>query len=206
MELNTVWSSIVQQLKGVGVVEWLALFLGVLQVLLARANKIALYPTGIAGAGISMYLLWRAGLYGESMLNFYYVVMSIYGWWFWYRRKGQPPLPITTTRKKEWLTSGLIVGAGYGMLYWLLSSFTPSTVPHLDAFVTATAWAGTWLLARRKLENWILLNISNAVAIPLLYHKGLIIYSLLTLFLFIVAVQAYFEWRKKMRNQPTAAR
>jgi nicotinamide mononucleotide transporter len=199
--LETIWVTIVKQIKEVGFLEWLALVLGVLEVLLARANKIALYPVGIAWAGISMYLLWSAGLYGESMLNFYYVVMSIYGWWFWYRKKGQPALPIAVTRKSEWLTVALIVGAGYGILYWLLSSFTPSTVPHLDSFVTATAWAGMWLLARRKLENWILLNISNAVAIPLLYHKGLIIYSLLTLFLFIVAVQAYFEWRKKMKNQ-----
>jgi nicotinamide mononucleotide transporter len=199
--LETIWVTIVKQIKEVGVLEWLALVLGVSEVLLARANKIALYPVGIAWAGISMYLLWTAGLYGESMLNFYYVVMSIYGWWFWYRKKGRPTLPITVTSKKEWLIVAFIVAGAYGILYWLLSSFTPSTVPHLDSFVTATAWAGMWLLARRKLENWILLNISNAVAIPLLYHKNLIIYSLLTLFLFIVAVQAYFEWRKKMKNQ-----
>jgi nicotinamide mononucleotide transporter len=69
-------------------------------------------------------------------------------------------------------------------------------VPAFDAFVSATAWAGMWLLAKRKLENWILLNISNAVAIPLLFYKGLSLYALLTVFLFVIAIQGYFKWKR----------
>ena len=75
-----------------------------------------------------------------------------------------------------------------------------------DAWITATAWAGMWLLARRKIENWILLNISNAFAIPLLAYKGLHLYSLLTVYLFIVAIFGYFEWRKLIhRSKSTKA-
>jgi len=76
----------------------------------------------------------------------------------------------------------------------LLKKFTTSTVPLWDAWVSSTAWAGMWLLARRKLENWILLNISNLFAIPLLCYKKLILFSALTLFLFIVAFFGFFEW------------
>ncbi len=116
-----------------------------------------------------------------------------------------PPVPITHSNKKEWFTVIAIVVAGFIFLYVVLKNFTPSTVPFWDAFVSATAWAGMWLLAKRKIENWILLNISNAVAIPLLFYKHLLLYAGLTIFLFIVAVQGYFEWKKILRKQNTFA-
>ena len=87
----------------------------------------------------------------------------------------------------------------------MLTRFTPSTVPELDAIVTATAWAGMWLLAQRKIENWILLNISNAISIPLLWHKDLPLFSALAVFLFIVAVQGYYSWRKKLREDDASS-
>jgi nicotinamide mononucleotide transporter len=189
------------QLKETSWIEWLAVAFGFAEVLLARVNKVALYPAGIAGTLLSIYLFLTSGLYAESLLNLYYVIMSIYGWWYWIRKKNQPAVPITFTKRKEWLTVFLIVAGGFIFLYLILKYFTPSTVPFWDAFVSATAWAGMWLLAKRKIENWILLNISNAVAIPLLFYKHLILYASLTIFLFIVAVQGYFEWRKIVQRE-----
>ncbi len=188
------------ELKEVGWLQWIGVLLAVAQVLLARANKIALYPAGIVSSAIAMYLLLRGGLYGEGLLNFYYVVMSVYGWWHWIKKKDEPPVKISYATKRDWLVVAAITAGGYGLLFVVLKYFTPSTVPHWDAWVSATAWAGMWLLARRKIENWILLNISNAFAIPLLFHKQLPLYALLTVFLFIVAVQGYFAWRKKFRE------
>ncbi|MGN6249585.1 MAG: nicotinamide riboside transporter PnuC [Ginsengibacter sp.] len=190
---------LIQQLRATGWIEWLAVGFGVAEVLLARVNKVALYPAGIAGTLLSIYLFITSGLYAESLLNFYYVIMSIYGWWYWYRKKDEPPVPITYTNRKEWKTVAGIVVGGFIFLYFILKNFTPSTVPFWDAFVSATAWAGMWLLAKRKLENWILLNISNTVAIPLLFYKHLAMYSVLTIFLFIVAVQGFFEWKKMIQ-------
>lgn len=194
-----------QQLKETSWIEWLAVAFGVAEVLLARANKVSLYPAGIAGTALSIYLFITSGLYAESLLNLYYVIMSLYGWWYWIRKKNQPAVPITFTKRKEWLTVFLIVAGGFIFLYLILRYFTPSTVPFWDAFVSATAWAGMWLLAKRKIENWILLNISNAVAIPLLFYKHLILYAALTIFLFIVAVQGYFKWRKMIQKENTFA-
>ena len=189
------------QLKETDWLQWVGLLLGVGEVLLARANKIALYPTGIAGCVISIYLLLQAGLYGECLLTFYYIVMSFYGWWYWIKKKHFPPVKISYSTKKEWITVSAIVIIGYALLYCILKYFTPSTVPQWDALVSSTAWAGMWLLARRKIENWILLNISNALAIPLLFQKALPLYGLLTVFLFMVAVQSYFSWRKKIDKE-----
>lgn len=160
-----------------------------------------LYPAGIISTACSIYLLADVQLYAESFLNVYYLVMSIYGWLYWLKRRSEPELPITTNNQNEWLITGAIVILGWLILYWILNSFTNSDVPAWDAFVSSTAWAGMWLLAKRKLENWILLNLSNIVAIPLQFHKGIPLYGLLTLVLFIVAIFGYFNWKKIMITQ-----
>src|SRR5690606_17277784 len=170
----------------------------VLQVLLAKDNRVLLYPAGIMATSLSAFVLAEAGLYAESGLNIYYLLMSIYGWVHWHRRKGLPPLPITRTQKKEWLWSGGIVVGSFLVLYFVLDRYTDSSVPVWDSLVSAFAWAGMWLLARRKLENWILLNLSNLLAIPLLVYKGLDLFSLLTAFLFVVAIFGYFSWKRKL--------
>ncbi len=193
---------LLQQLADTSWIEWLAVGFGVAEVLLARANKVTLYPAGIVATLLSTYLFFISGLYAESLLNLYYIIMSIYGWWYWIKKKDKPPVPITFTHKKEWGIVFSIVAGGFLVLYITLKNFTPSTVPLCDAFVSATAWAGMWLLAKRKVENWILLNISNAVAIPLLFYKDLPLYAALTIFLFVVAVQGYFKWKKLVKNPP----
>lgn len=181
--------------------EWLAVALGVAEVLLARKNNILLYPAGIGGSLITIFFLFKSGLFAEAALSAYYVVMSVYGWVLWLRRQNKPPVQVAYTTRKEWLITGIITFAGWGIIYWLLKSYTPSTVPVWDAWVSATAWAGTWLLARRRIENWLVLNLSNLFAIPLLFHKHLPLFALLTLFLFVVAIVAYFDWKRIYRQQ-----
>ncbi len=155
-----------------------------------------LYPFGIASIIITAYVLYDAGLYAELLLNIYYLVMSIYGWVYWKTGGDKKSVQAAYSDNKDWLITVLIVAAGFPVLYYALVHFTDSTVPAWDAWVSATAWAGMWLLAKRKIENWILLNISNAFAIPLLAYKGLHLYAALTLFLFIVAVFGYFQWKR----------
>jgi nicotinamide mononucleotide transporter len=194
----------VVQLQAVPLLEWIGVAFGVAEVLLARANKIALYPCGIIAVVISTYIFFNAGLYAESALNLYYFIMSIYGWWFWVRRKNHAAPAISRSTKQDWIITVAIVVTAFVLLYTVLVNFTDSTVPVADAWVSATAWAGMWLLAKRKIENWILLNISNAFAIPLLLYKQLPLYAALTLFLFIIAVLGYIDWNKKIKQQTHA--
>lgn len=189
-----------EQLQDTTVLEIVGVGLAVVQVLLAKSNKVLLYPFGIGSILITMYVLFGAGLYAEILLNLYYLVMSIYGWYYWIRGGGSSQVPVTYSTRKEWWTTIAIVGLGFPLLYFALVYLTDSTVPVMDAWVSATAWAGMWLLAKRKIENWILLNISNIFAIPLLAYKGLWLYSLLTLYLFIVAVFGYIQWKKIIRS------
>ena len=186
----------IKELKETPLIQWLGVGFGVAEVLLAKANKIGLYPCGIISVVLSSYVFLVSGLYAESLLNMYYLIMSIYGWWFWVKKKNEPPLPLSWSSKKDWVTTAAIVIISFALLYFSLSHFTNSTVPFWDAWVSATAWAGMWLLAKRKIENWILLNISNAFAVPLLLYKHLPLYALLTVFLFIIAVQGFFKWKR----------
>lgn len=197
----TQWTQLLwQQLVETDAIQWIAIALSVAEVLLAKVNDIWLYPTGILATALSIFILFEAGLYAECLLNAYYVIMSGYGWWYWIKKKDQPPVKISWCNRNDRVIVAVIAFGGTGLLYFLLRHFTPSTVPFWDAWVSATAWAGMWLLARRKIENWILLNISNAFAIPLLFYKQLPLYAGLTIFLFIVAVQGYFKWRKLIRE------
>lgn len=104
---------------------------------------------------------------------------------------------ITRTTLSEWGMVTLIAIVSWGVLFFILKKYTTSNVPFMDAFVTATAWAGTWLLIKRKTENWLVLNVSNLVAIPLQFYKGLELTSLLTCIYFVIAVKGYVEWRKQ---------
>lgn len=205
-----------QQLTETDWLQWVAVALGVAEVLFAKANKIWLYPAGIAGTLLSIYILFLAGLFAECLLNGYYVIMSVYGWWYWVKKKHLPPVKISYCDRRDWITVLLITGVSFVVLASLLKYGTPmlhkwlipSSVPLWDAWVSATAWAGMWLLAKRKIENWILLNISNAFAIPLLLYKQLPLYAGLTLFLFIVAIAGYIQWRHILRpeNNPSLSR
>lgn len=198
--MHNLISLFMEQIKETTWVQWLAVALGVAEVLLARVNNIWLYPTGILATLLSIVLLMEAQLYAESALNVYYVVMSIYGWIYWMKKRDQPPVKVTYSNKNEWLISLAISLGGWALLYVLLKNFTPSNVPVWDAFVSSMAWAGMWLLARRKIENWVFLNISNLFAIPLLFYKKLPMFAMLTVFLFVVACFGYFEWRKQAKK------
>lgn len=197
------------QLKQTPLLHWVGVACGVIQVLLAKSNKVLLYPFGIASILITIYVLYEAGLYAEILLNLYYLVMSIYGWMHWLARQEHQQVVAAYSKRKDWYITLLIAALGFPLLYFALIHFTDSTVPVWDAWVSATAWAGMWLLAERKIENWVWLNISNAFAIPLLAYKGLHLYALLTLFLFVVAIFGYFEWKRiidKQHNEESAVR
>jgi len=185
--------------------EWLGVFFSVFQVLLARKNNSNNYLFGIAGISLTLYVMIQSKLYAEFTLNLYYLVMSIYGWLYWKFGKRKSETTISETTKNEKLiTAGIVLGT-FAVFYFFLTNFTDSDVPILDSLVSAFAWAGMWLMARRKIENWVLLNISNIIAIPLLIHKGLYLYAVLTAFLFIVAISGYLEWRKIIKTKSVAA-
>lgn len=199
MNFEVFYQSLQDGILAMSWLEIIAALFGAISVVCSKQNSIWLYPTGLVSTAIYIYLLSRpdAKLYAEASLNAYYFIMSVYGWYHWTKKDpAHPAPPVAWATKREWIIAVLIAVAGWGLIYYVLSNFTDSNVPMMDAFVSATAWSGMWLLAKRKIENWIVLNISNLVAIPLLFYKHLLPTAVLTIFLFIVAIMGYFSWKK----------
>ncbi|PHQ28425.1 nicotinamide riboside transporter PnuC [Leeuwenhoekiella nanhaiensis] len=181
--------------------QWIGTAFGITQVLLARQNNVNNYIFGIIAILISIWVLYHSKLYADIILHLYYFVMSVYGWLYWKFGKKQEEAPISYSSRKEHLQAlGIVAGCFILMVFWL-THYTNSDVPYWDSVVSAFAWAGMWLMARRKIENWIYLNISNIVSIPLLIYKELYIYAGLTGFLFCVAISGYLKWRKLIKNE-----
>jgi len=190
----------------------MAIFFAVAEVLLARSNSVWLYPSGIISTVLYTYLFVRptTKLYADAILNIYYFVMSVYGWLLWSKRKKDGTrLEVSYSNRTDWLVALIIALPGWVVLYYmltglfplLLQGYTPSDVALWDAFISSTAWAGMWLLAKRKIENWLLLNVSNIVAIPVYIYKGMPFTAGLTLFLFIVAIFGFLQWKKLAHKQ-----
>ena len=174
---------------------------GIVQVVLARQNNIHNYLFGIISIITGMWVLYQSALYADILLHLYYLVMSIYGWFYWKFGKQHHEAPITRSSTNEHLKAlGIVLGCFVLMSYWL-SFHTDSDVPIWDAVVSAFAWAGMWLMAKRKLENWIYLNVSNIISIPLLIYKDLYIYAGMSVFLFVMGTSGYLKWRKLMKEE-----
>jgi nicotinamide mononucleotide transporter len=197
-DIQSTLQHILDQLQAITLIEGFAFLFGLAQVLLALKNKTLNFYAGIISVSLYIYVFYTAGLFAESLLNIYYLLISIGGIFLW-QTKNQ--LSISYTKRREWGVTLLIAGIAFGILYPSLKKFTTSDVPFLDAFVAATAWAGSWLLMKRKISNWIVLNISNIVAIPLQFYKGMELTSLLTIIYFIIAIKGYIEWRKIAGSQ-----
>lgn len=183
-------------LSPVIILQWLGTGFGITQVLLARKNNIHNYLFGIISILIGMWVMFDSKLYADILLHLYYLIMSIYGWFYWKFGKQKKEVPISYSSFQEHLKAmGIVVVCFISMAYWL-SQHTDSDVPYWDSIATAFAWAGMWLMAKRKMENWIYLNISNLISIPLLCYKELYIYAVLTLFFFVVGTSGYLKWRQ----------
>lgn len=191
-------------LKQITLPEWFGVLFSVIQVLLARKNNVNNYLFGIAGILLTLYVMLTSKLYAEFTLNLYYLIMSLYGWMYWKfgKQKSEREISITTSTEK-WIAGGIVLGT-FILFWFFLTHYTDSDVPVWDSLVSAFAWAGMWLMARRKIENWIILNISNIISIPLMIHKELYLYAVLTSFLFLVAISGYIEWQKIIKTNANA--
>jgi nicotinamide mononucleotide transporter len=183
-----------------------AIFFGLLSVWNAKKNNIWVFPTGIINTGIYVYLLWKWSLLGDMMINFYYVVMSIYGWYHWTRKKDEGvkfPISRMALPEKKWavlifaLTIGFVVA-----VYTFFGKFTHWT-SYLDTLVTGIFFVGMWLMAKRKIENWIFWILGDIISIPMYYVKGYSFTSIQYLIFTIIAIFGYLEWKRTLQQKKT---
>ena len=193
-------------LKNTSWPEYLAVFFGIASVLFSRKENIWVYPTGIINTVMYTWFCFQWwNLYAEGSLNFYYTVMSIYGWWVWTRKKDGKELPITFNNRKDWSISIAFFFISWGLLFFILKKYTNSSVPWGDSFASAAAYTGMWQMARKKVENWVWWIITNFASIPLYFYKHAVFTSVQYLVFLVLAIMGLVTWRKKVKNSMIAA-
>lgn len=181
--------------------EGIAVFFGISSVFYSMKENIWVFPTGIISTIIYVYICLQVGLYADMGINAYYFVMSIYGWFIWAKPTGGGHiLPVTWLDGKGIFTTVLLFFAFYGLLAITLIQFTDSTVPFWDAFTTSSAFVGMYLMARKKVENWIAWIITDLVSVPLYFYKGLILTSFQFLFFTVLAILGLIAWINSARK------
>ncbi len=216
------------------VLEFLAALFGIISVFYARKENILVFPTGIISTAIYVYLLSQWALYGDLIINIYYTLMSIYGWYMWHRviDDKQHHISITrTTTSDKYKAFGIFaftsvfvivvyryydvmpnnLGFAESITYaWqLLTSgnlqdFRVAT-PFLDTFTTGIFFAAMWLMANKKLESWTLWIVGNIVSIPLYFVKGFGFTGIQYSVFLVLAIFGYIEWRKQIKLKETIA-
>ncbi|WP_024768267.1 nicotinamide riboside transporter PnuC [Aquimarina macrocephali] len=185
--------------------EIIAALFGLLSVIFAWFNKIWVYPTGIISTAIYVYLLLQWSLLGDMMINAYYFIMSIYGWYIWTRKVDEThvtPIARTTTEEKNisaiiFIMTLLFVYGVY-VVFDKLNDWTA----YIDTLTTAIFFVGMWLMAKRKIENWVFWIIGDIISVPLYFYKGFTFTSLQYVLFTIIAIFGYITWKKSLDNNP----
>ena len=184
--------------------ELTAIIFGLLSVWFAKKDNIWVFPTGIINTAIYVYLLWQWSLLGDMMINFYYVVMSIYGWYHWTRKKDNVvefPISRMTWSEKKWSIIIFVLTILFVVtVYTIFDKFTHWT-SYIDTFVTGIFFVGMWLMAKRKIENWMLWIIGDIISIPMYLAKGYSFTAIQYLIFTIIAIYGYIEWKRILQEK-----
>lgn len=196
-----IFSQLYADILRTSLLEIVAVIFGILSVWFARKENIWVYPTGIINVLIYVYLCFYAGLYADMGINAFYFMMSVFGWYNWSKRdKGLQHVPITTLNIRSWLLNLAMTVTAFVLIYFVLSKYTDSTVPLFDSFTTALFIVGMWLMAIKKIENWLFWILGDFLVIPLFASKGLVFTSLQYIVFLIIAILGYLEWRKRLKS------
>lgn len=185
------------------VLEITAVIFGLLSVWYAKKDTILVFPTGLINTSIYVFLLWKWSLLGDMMINGYYFIMSIYGWYYWTRKKDEvvayPISKISNKEKKLSILIFIITVVFVIVIYLIFNKFT-NWMSYVDTFITGIFFVGMWLMAKRKIENWIFWILGDLLSIPLYFAKGYTFTSIQYILFTIIAIFGYLEWKKTLNN------
>ncbi len=187
------------------ILEMFGVFFGFLSVWYSMRENILVFPTGIISTGIFVYILLVFGLLGDMLINAYYFAMSIYGWYVWTRKVDAThfiPITKTTSKERKWSVILFVATIVFVMMVYIFFDKLDSWTSYVDSFTTAIFFVGMWLMARKKIENWIYWIIGDIISVPLYLYKGLIFTSLQYFLFTIIAIFGYLAWKKSLNKSP----
>lgn len=210
--MNPIFDWLFFQYKGIPihliVLEIIGVIFGFLSVWFSKQENILVYPTGIISTALFVYILFFYSLLGDMLINAYYFLMSIYGWYYWTRKDGiNNQIPVTKTTKNEHLWSLVIfvLTVLFIVGIYIVNDKFNSWTAYIDTITTALFFVGMWLMAKKKLENWIYWIIGDIISVPLYFYKGLMFTSFQFLLFTVIAIYGYKAWKKSLNNNSQIA-
>ena len=185
------------------VLEITAVLFGFASVWYSKQNNILVFPTGLISTSIFVYLLFKWQLLGDMMINGYYFVMSLYGWYIWTRKVDTENVtPISRVTKSEQIIGVVIFTLTLVFVYKVYQFFDMWTncVAYVDTLTTALFFVGMWLMAKRKIENWYFWIVADIISVPLYLYKGLTFTSIQYFGFTILAIFGFLAWKKNLSN------
>lgn len=171
---------------------------GILSVILAKKENTLVYPTGLIATILSVYIMYDAKYFADMSINIYYSIMSIYGWFQWKKITNGTTLSVSRTNVNEKLIGILlfIVTAIVCVYIYQFFDYKLQTNNYLDIFTTALFFTAMWYMARKKIENWTLWIIGDAICVFIFFDRQLYIIAFQNIIFTILAFSAYLEWKK----------
>lgn len=209
MHIEEVWQAFVAGMYRTTLLEYIAVFAGIISVWFSKKEDIWVFPTGLISTLIYIYLSFESHLIGEASVNIYYSILSVYGWVLWAKKDKEHHhvLHISFSTKKQWVYQLLFFAVLYVIIFFVLSylkeAFYEGVIPWADAFASATAYTGMWLMARKKVESWYWWILTNIASIPLYFVKEYVFTSVYFVVLLLMAFWGLAEWRQKAKSRHT---
>ncbi len=203
MDISEISRLFIEGIKNTSTLEYIAVFAGIASVWYSRLENILVYPVGLISTIIYIYLSLKGQLFGEAAVNIYYTIMSFYGWFLWAKIDQQKHhLFHINFSDKRWVVYQLLffvifyVVIFYALVY-LKNNFAAGAIPWADAFASATAFTGMWLMTKKKVASWYWWIATNIASIPLYFVKQMVFTSVFFLILLIMSFFGLIEWKKK---------
>jgi len=180
--------------------EWLAVIASLICVILTIRRSVVAWGVGIIGIIAYFFLFYQEKLYGEMVLQVIFLVQSVYGWYIWSNNVDKDnKTQVLNINRLELIVSGFTLVFGTGVTYYLLVTYTDTSLPSLDSITVTMSLTANMLLARRKIEACYLWMVVDIIFVGLFIIKGLFLSAALYAVFFLLALKVLLEWKRNLR-------
>ncbi len=200
MEFAGFFQEAINYASGIKLLEFAGLIFGLLCVWFLIRQNVLTWPAGIIYVIISFVIFIQAKLYADFILHIFFLILNIYGWYYWVapREQSQQKIPVTLTGSKTMSVLLLVSALAVYVSGKLLELYTDASLPYWDSTTSILSLSAMWLTAKKKIENWIIWFVVDLLATGIYFYKGIYFYCLLYLVYIGMAIAGYLAWRKTM--------
>lgn len=174
---------------------------GLLCVYLAAKNIIWNWPLAIISVSIYIFIFYQTHLFADMGLQFYFLAVNIYGWYFWSKKPaGEQKTPVVLVTKQQLLFSAIAI-TGFTIILGSVLKYTTASYPYLDSFCTACSLIAQFFMARKVVENWLLWVFVDVIYVGIYLFKDLHLTAIMYAIFAIIAFMGYFDWKKEYKSQ-----